>query len=121
MTSLPQIDFRATLNAYQRDLARAMLPVLVAFLAVGGFAAVAYSHFRDRLPGADSTKAIFLFLCVLVLVQFPMSYFRSAVRRLSAAHGLICPSCGAALGFHYATLKRTGKCSICGEPFPGAV
>jgi hypothetical protein len=121
MTPVPQAGLRATLDAYQRDLAWAMLPVLAMSIVVAGLVALAYSHFGARLPGADRTKAIVGFLCVIALVQIPMSYFRRAVRRLSAAHGLVCPSCGAALGFRYATLKRTGKCSTCGNPFPGAV
>ena len=119
MTSVPQTDLRTTLNAYQRDLARAMLPVLGTSLLVGIIAAFAYSHFGDRLPGADSTKAVLGFLCLIALAQIPASYFRRAVRRLSTEHGLICDSCGAALGSHYATLKRTGKCNVCGTPFRG--
>jgi len=98
-----------------------MLPAWVVFLVATALAMLAYSRFPTQFPGTNSTKPIFLFLCVFVLVQITMHYFRRTVRRLSAAHQLMCPSCGRALGFSYSTLQKTGKCRFCGEPFPGAV
>jgi hypothetical protein len=116
-----QTTFRATLAAYQRDLARSILPILTIFLVLAGLGAFVYSHFQDRLPSTGATKTILVFVVAIALSQIPMSYFRRAVRRLSAAHGLVCASCGAALGFHYSTLKKTGKCTVCDSQFPGAV
>ena len=100
---------------------RSLLPVLAIYcVTVVGFFLL-YVKFSNQLPSSYKTwTALALFVFVFLLAQVPMMYFRRNVRRLSTERGLICPSCSTALGFSYATLKRTGKCRACGAQVVGA-
>jgi len=111
----------ASLAAYQRDLGRASLPIGAAFCVAMAALAYAALTIEEFIPWPYRTAAkIVVISAALVFVQISVALFRRAVRRLSDAHRLVCASCKAVLGFHYATLKRTGKCGACGAPFPGA-
>jgi len=100
---------------------RAMLPVVAIYVAVMGGLFLLYVEFVDRIPPPYKTGfGLALILAVFLLAQVVMIYFRRNVRRLSAERALTCPSCSAALGFSYATLKRTGKCRACGAQVVGA-
>ena len=105
----------ATMTRYQRQLFRAMLPVLLLYAAVLLPFVTWYKNLVDRQP--QSYKIFMIVGAIFVLslsTSIPMSYFRRKIRELSLTNGLICPTCNAPLGFHYATLKRTGECGKCG-------
>lgn len=113
--NLPKSTLDALMSSYQRDLMRALLPVVAIYVAVMGGLFLLYVEFAAQLaPPYKTWAGLALLLAVILAAQVVMVYFRRSVRRLSAARGLICPSCGAALGFGYATLKRTGTCRACG-------
>jgi hypothetical protein len=113
MTPIPKATLDASLAAYQRDLARALLPTVTLFgVALVGLLLTLISV--EGKPPYPTWIVISAFVIVFGLAQIPLAIFRRNVRRLSAKHGLICPSCSAPLGFGYATLKRTGNCRACG-------
>ena len=105
------------MSAYQRDLVRHMLGPALIYCALVALIVVATLAFASRWPsnywawGAMGATYFAIFL--------PMGAFRRNVTLLSRAHGLICSACGAALGFKYATLKRTGRCGVCGAKVVG--
>jgi hypothetical protein len=103
---------RASLAAYNKDLLRSVLPVLVVCGVVMIGAAILLAQFWGRWT--SPYKQWVLLAALIALVQLPLRTFFRNVRLLSAAHGLICPSCNVPLGMKYATLKRTGKCGKCG-------
>jgi hypothetical protein len=101
---------------------RAVLPVLLIYCAVAAGLFLSYLKLSNQIPAPYKTwVTLALWVVVFLLIQVVMVYFRRNVRRLSTERGLICPSCGAALGFSYATLKRTGKCRACGAQVVGAI
>ena len=113
----PRPALLAKLSAYNRDLGRTMLWPLAIFsvLMVGLFYLA-----RSLDPGHTLRQVSWLVIAGAALVTFrTVAAFHRAVSRLSKVHGLICPSCGAALGLGYATLKRAGTCHKCGTRIAG--
>jgi hypothetical protein len=122
MNLIAKSTFDASMSSYQRGLMRAMLPAVAIYVAVMGGLFLSYVEFGDQVPPPYKTwVGLALILAAFLSTQVVMIYFRRNVRRLSIERGLICPSCSAALGSNYATLKRTGKCRACGEQVVGAV
>ncbi len=115
--ALPASTLQTRLSAYQRDLARHMLVPLVAFCALTALIVLGYTALGSRWP--STYKAAGAMIAVFAAGQLAMAAFRRNVASLSRVHGLICPSCSAALGFNYATLKRTGTCGVCGAKVVG--
>lgn len=111
MSPLSASTLQTKLSAYQRDLARHMLVPVVAFCALTALIVLGYNALGTRWP--STYKAVGAMIAVFAAAQVAMAAFRRNVATLSRVHGLICPSCGAALGFKYATLKRTGNCGVC--------
>jgi hypothetical protein len=104
-------------SAYQRHLLRQMLVPLAVFMASVFGLLLLYETLGARWASAYKTAVAIAVM--LLLVQIPRTAFLRNVTRLSKSHGLICPSCGIALGLSYATLKRTGKCGQCGTQVVG--
>jgi DNA-directed RNA polymerase subunit RPC12/RpoP len=90
-----------------------MVGPLLVFCAVVAMILLVYVELGSRL--SPIVKAWGSIIAVFVAGQFAMAAFRRKVALLSKTHGLVCPYCGSALGFRYATLKRTGKCGACGR------
>jgi hypothetical protein len=113
MTLIPRNSLDTSLAACQRDFVRAVLPPVVIFgIAIIGLLLAFISV--EGQPPYPMPIAVAALVVVFLLFQIPLFYLRRSVRRLSTKHGLICPSCGAFLGFSYATLKKTGACRACG-------
>jgi hypothetical protein len=115
MQKFSKATLGTTMTKYQRQLFRAILPVLLLYAALLLPFVMWYKNLVDRQP--QSYKILMIIGAIFVFslsTSIPMSYFRRRVRELSLTNGLICPACNAPLGFHYATLKRTGECGKCG-------
>jgi hypothetical protein len=114
MTPIPRATLDTALTAFQRELARAIWPpVAISAIAIVGFLFALISV--EGQPPYPTAVVLVGVIIAFLLIQVPLFYFRRSVRRLSTKHGLICPSCGAHLGFGYATLRRTGACRVCGS------
>jgi ribosomal protein S27AE len=85
-----------------------VIPALV-LLVVGLF----YEAHLQSLPSWAKPWALEAILVPLVIIAWIL--IRKVLLRCSHEHNLICPRCGVALGFYYATLKKTGTCGKCGE------
>jgi len=108
---------QANLGAYQRDLARHMLRPLLIFCVLAALIVSVYFALVSRWP--SNYWAWGAMVATVLAAQLPMAAFRRTVVLLSKAHSLTCPACGTALGFRYATLKRTGNCGVCGAKVVG--
>jgi hypothetical protein len=103
---------QARLWAYQRDLARHMLVPMLVFFAMVATLVFFFETYGSRWP--STYRAWVAIVAAFVLSQLMMFLLRRNITTLSRTHGLVCPSCGAAMGFRYSTLRRTGKCGACG-------